>query len=154
MIILRQKAFAGEFQEALKNRPNAIQKVAPGQLGTSTAALQTRSKEQFQKSAETFQKLSKTGGAAKLNDALGTKAVNVKSNVNNMMNNQRLTTSNQNFKNGLNSATVNKTTLMNTWNNMGTAGKVGTVAGAAALGGLAIAGAKNLLSRKKKDEEK
>lgn len=59
---------------------------------------------------------------------------------------------NAGVKAGQASATINKDTLMNTWNKMGTAGKVGTAVAGAAIGGLALAGAKNLLSKKKKEE--
>ena len=59
---------------------------------------------------------------------------------------------NAGVKAGQASATVNKGTIMNTWNKMGTAGKVGTAVAGAAIGGLALAGAKNLLSKKKKEE--
>ena len=60
---------------------------------------------------------------------------------------------NAGVKAGQASATINKGTIMNTWNKMGTAGKVGTAVAGAAIGGLALAGAKNLLSKKKKEEE-
>ena len=59
---------------------------------------------------------------------------------------------NAGVKAGQSSATINKGTIMNTWNKMGTAGKVGTAVAGAAIGGLALAGAKNLLSKKKKEE--
>lgn len=57
------------------------------------------------------------------------------------------------FKAGQSKATVNKTTLMNTWNKMGTAGKVGTAA--AAIGGTALLakGAKSLFKKKDKEKE-
>ena len=156
MIILRQKFFSGETQEYLKRQAAAgkspVQQVAKGQMGTSKVALQTRSKEQLTKSAQTFDNLSKSGNALKTNAALGTNTASVKQNVNNMMNNQRLTNSNQNFRNGLNSATINKTTIANTWNSMGTAGKVGTAAVALGATALAAKGVKSLFDKKKKED--
>ena len=41
---------------------------------------------------------------------------------------------------GKNSATLNKQVMKNTWNKLGTGGKVGVAAGAVALGGLAVKG--------------
>ena len=56
------------------------------------------------------------------------------------------------LKAGQASATINKGTLMNTWNKMGTAGKVGTAA--AAIGGAALLakGAKSLIDKKKEEK--
>lgn len=56
------------------------------------------------------------------------------------------------FKAGQAKATVNKGTIMNTWNKMGTAGKVGTAA--AAIGGAALLakGAKSLFDKEKEEK--
>lgn len=56
------------------------------------------------------------------------------------------------FKAGQAKATINKGTIMNTWNKMGTAGKVGTAA--AAIGGAALLakGAKSLFDKKKEEK--
>ena len=56
------------------------------------------------------------------------------------------------FNQGLNSATINKNTMMNTWRNMGVGGKVGTAAAGLAIGGLTIAGAKSLIDKRKKEQ--
>lgn len=57
------------------------------------------------------------------------------------------------FKAGQAKATVNKGTLMNTWNKMGTAGKVGTAAAALGATVLAAKGVKSLFDKKKEEDK-
>lgn len=56
------------------------------------------------------------------------------------------------FKAGQAKATVNKGTIMNTWNKMGTAGKVGTAAAAIGATALLAKGAKSLFDKKKEEK--
>lgn len=153
MLVFYQKNFANESATFKAANPNAIQTNVPkGQLGTSMVATQTRSKEQIAASAKKFQDLKNQGANKQLNEALGTTMFDSKKATNAVFKNQANTVSNNNFKNGMNSATVNRTTIANTWNNMGTAGKIAT--GAAVIGGTALMakGIKSLF-KKKKDED-
>lgn len=56
------------------------------------------------------------------------------------------------FKAGQAKATINKGTIMNTWNKMGTAGKVGTAAAAVGATALLAKGAKSLFDKKKEEK--